>query len=520
MAAPTQQFNTSKGGFAATIRHTLNMVSGKDVANYTLLFMDPTDKHPAGSHESIFNPSIVLGRGGNCQVKYDDRYKTVSREHACIAASGGKHIIFHNPSAKNPTLVNGTAVSDSQDLNNGDEVQLSNDGPRFRYNTAEIKSSTMGLTSRMGIALSQATKPYKRAMIVMFIALLAALCFGGFNLYKNIRLDNVSAANTTKVEGLLNEKIVLSNQIAELEQKENVNSEKVQSLKNKLNKTEKNLEDYKNETAQINAANQGGNTTATTNFDNIPWNDIYYIYAQKIEITINGELSVLDARANNPWNKSANIWGGTGFLTVGGKFITARHVVQPWRYPNNVLFNQISAMESKGGSVNVIFEALSRTGDKFNFTSKNIQFDDSRDEMVNSKFEIDGQEVEFIKKEKTEYSSDWAYVEFGNRKGTIKLNTGLSKSLKTGSSIYPVGFSNTKMHQPTSNDLKQLISNCMVIQDELTNGLIKVSGGGFGQGNSGGPVFANVNGQFQAIGIVSAGLGTQANVIVPVVNIW
>ena len=208
-------------------------------------------------------------------------------------------------------------------------------------------------------------------------------------------------------------------------------------------------------------------------------------------------------------------------MTTTGRFVTARHVVQPWRFPDNGIFDAISALESRGAMVNVVFEALSQSGDKFNFSSNNIKFDDSKDKFV--ELQIDngnGEKVSITKKERSEIASDWAYVDFGNRKGTIKLNNGLSKSLKSGSKLYPVGFSYTEMLQPSSDELKPLLSECMVAQNGLTDGLINATARGFGQGNSGGPVFAFVNGEFQAVGIVSHGLGAEIGIIVPVVNIW
>ena len=261
MAAQTQHFNSSKGDFASTIRHTLNMMSGKDVANYTLLFMDSTEKHPAGSHDTIFNPSIILGRGGNCQIKYDDRYKTVSREHACIAAGNGGHIVFHNPSAKNPTLVNGTPVNDSQPLKNGDEIKLSNDGPRLRYNTSAVKASTMGFTSRMGVALSQATKPYKRAILGMFIALIVALGFTGYSVYNSMNVSNESNKLAKQISTQKLESQALESKINSLSSSGDESTAEMAKLKNKLNQSEDNLDVLKK---QIESSNTGLSGTGSS----------------------------------------------------------------------------------------------------------------------------------------------------------------------------------------------------------------------------------------------------------------
>jgi len=553
MAAPTQQFNSSKGDFASTIRHTINMISGKDVANYSLLFMDPTEKHPAGSHETIFNPSIILGRGGNCQIKYDDRYKTVSREHACIGASNGSHIIFHNPSAKNPTLVNGVPVADSQPLKNGDEIKLSNDGPRLRYNTSQVKSSTMGFTSRMGVALSQATKPYKRAMITMFIGLLGALGFSGYTAYKGIALKEKSDQNEMMVQTLQSEKNRQQNALDKLESSGSKNVAEIRRLKKGIKEAEDKIKDMEENptvivqkpTQPANSNASGGSTPAINNglaspsamtggtntpfsptnpvltsgrmtADDIPYDDIYYIYAQKLEYTLDGQLFVIDARTKE--NDRAGIFGGTGFLTDDGKFITARHVIQPWRYPDNGLFDDISALEARGNKVLIRFEALSKTGDKFTFTSDDAIIDDSKDEAVTRELNFMGMTVTEKTKMRAELASDWAFIKYNYRKGSISLNAPLSKSLKAGSKLFAVGYSYTEALQPQSKDLSPLLSSTDVAQTGLINGNINTTNRNFGPGNSGGPVFAFHNGKYYAVGIVSHGLGSEIGILVPIIN--
>ena len=535
MSAPTKQFQNNKADFRSTVRHTMNMVTGKNVSSYTLLFMDATSKNPAGSHETIFNPSIILGRGGNCQIKYDDRYNTVSREHACIAVDGNNFMLFHNPDAKNPTIVNGEPIGDSYELQNGDEIKLSFDGPRMRFNTSNLKPSSMGLTSRLGVAMSQATRPFRRAITILSILLIAALVFAGYNLYKNIKLDKSSEVTNQRLIELQSTNASLTNQISTLESDGAASTDEIESLKKQLAKNNEKIKKIEGQT-NLNRTLLNENKTAArkndlekakkvsdqakVSFDNLPKKDIYYIYATKLEFTIDGELQVLDARENNLWNKGGNVWGGTGFLTVGGKFITARRVLQPWRFPN-AMWQQLSAIEAKGASISVVFEAISKTGNKFNFTTKNAVFDDSKDEFVSSDLELEnGEIVSISKKQKTDDASDWAIVFVGDKSGTIKLYSELSESLKSDSKIYSVGIINKDASlNPNSDNLNSVVSESIIVKEGLTNGLINSVVNGFAQGNSGGPVFTYINGEFQVIGIISQGLEEGKGIIIPVANI-
>lgn len=210
MAAKTEQFQSSGSNFGSTIRQSFNLIRGKDVPNYTLLFMSPTKKQPAGTTETIFMPNIVIGRGAKCHVRYSDDNKTVSREHASISANGSQFVLNHNPGAKNPTLVNGGPISGPHMLRNGDEIQFSYDGPKVRFNTSQVKSSTIGLTSRLGSAVGQALQPYKKAVRILGALLIASLAFGGYNLYQNKQLGDT----VQEQQYLLDEK---SNEIADLD---------------------------------------------------------------------------------------------------------------------------------------------------------------------------------------------------------------------------------------------------------------------------------------------------------------
>jgi hypothetical protein len=211
-------------------------------------------------------------------------------------------------------------------------------------------------------------------------------------------------------------------------------------------------------------------------------------------------------------------WTGTGFLLSDGKFVTARHVIQSWRYikgegkdPESLLM--ANAAELLGGKVHAEFRASSPSGKSFSFTNEQVKFDDSPDKP--GIVLMDGEPVKV--KYALPNATDWAYVQTKTL-SEVNANPTLAKNLKAGRELYILGYSYGKALQ-NKGLVKPLFSKAVVAQDGLTGNLINVTNRNFAQGNSGGPVFALNNGKFEVVGIVSAGLGSEVGLIVPVNNL-
>ncbi len=90
---------------------------------------------------------------------------------------------------------------------------------------------------------------------------------------------------------------------------------------------------------------------------------------------------------------------------------------------------------------------------------------------------------------------------------------------KVGTPVHILGFSyGQNLQGRTPNPL---YSDSKIAKDGLTEGLIILTDRNFGPGNSGGPVFffdteANT---YKVIGIVSAGIGSEIGIIVPISQI-
>ena len=589
MSAKTQTFQSAGSNLRDTVNQTMNMIRGKDVAGYTLYFIDGTSKQPAGSSDNIFMPHVTIGRGPKCHIKFGESYKTVSREHASISAEGSTHVLNHNPNATNPTLVNNQPISGPYYLKNGDEIQFSMQGPRIRYNIQSTpKASSMGLTSRIGSAVGQAVKPYKRGLSILGVLLLGSMAFGGYTFIegqetKEELVETNEELGKTKIEltetkqkqkenetQLRENQDKLTNSEEELqalqdkyekESEENVKARKElerkiinernrqKDLERRLKENEKLSEEYRVKVDKLKYGDSNSTQSVTSDenkketisndessesfngqvdFDKLPTDDVYYIYATQIEYTYGGKLEVKKR------DERGGIFCGTGFLTNDNLFITARHNFQPYRFftDQDALF--WSEVEAKGGRIITTFKAENEKGDSFTFNTKRADYNDASDklyqyiydrkikkyrEYTNEDSDAGLESESFKHKMNTNNSSDWAFVRVLDRKGTLVYDRELSKSLNMGTPLYSLGFTYGEKAQSVNSGLSPLFSETKVAQSGLVNGVINTSVVGFGPGNSGGPVFAEKNGKYVVVGIVSGGLGSQLGVITPIANV-
>lgn len=99
--------------------------------------------HKVGESQEIIVDNIELGRDSHCQVRFDESFKTVSRHHAAILRDGDMWKLVQL-SKTNTTFLNGRPVKDEWYLQNGDEIQLSVNGPKLGFIIPTGKKSTVG----------------------------------------------------------------------------------------------------------------------------------------------------------------------------------------------------------------------------------------------------------------------------------------------------------------------------------------------------------------------------------------
>ena len=136
----------------------MTVLRGGNVAAYTLEYLSPGRRKKIGAFETVLMPFAEIGRAGSCIVQFGDDYPTVSRKHAAIERRGNDYFLIHL-SQTNPTLLNGVPVEKESVIKNGDEIQLSMEGPKLRFNATPTGTANMGFTRKIGLVTKQAIKP-------------------------------------------------------------------------------------------------------------------------------------------------------------------------------------------------------------------------------------------------------------------------------------------------------------------------------------------------------------------------
>lgn len=396
--------------------------NGSGRTYYILEHKTSSKYHSAGESQKIIIDQVELGRDASCQVRFDESFETVSRKHAAIVRDGNNWQLVHL-SNSNPTLVNGRPIQGVYYLQSGDEIQLSEGGPRLGFIQPQGRqglTSSIRLTERMNLFRQQALRPYRRAIWALSIlVVLVALGFGAWN-YK-LGLDNKALrhemalyqaqvdslgfekARLDEMEQRLTEQLAanpddqdLKAQLGEVQKERvrvvyayNTASQKLSSTKSKY--AEYSYDDEEEDmpvSAHIDKDNIRNSTSSEINepslstsetlasssvsSDNIVsyYNDIYTLKVKKITLEYGGV-------SHDPGIATSQLVVGTGFV-VNGNFITARSNLQPWVYRNvyeddwrRVLAEYVAA----GFKVIIDFEAYSTRGSGHPLRFSNTQFD-------------------------------------------------------------------------------------------------------------------------------------------------
>lgn len=495
MSQPTQTYKRSLAGSVGAGLSSVFNAGGRTY--YILEHKVSSQYHRAGEAQEIIVDQIEIGRDPKCQVQFDENFKTVSRRHAAIVRDGDnwKLVPLSNT---NQTFLNGHPVANEWYLQNGDEIQLSVNGPKLGFIVPtgnKSKTGSIALSRRLSLFRQQALKPYKTAMAVM-ATLIVLLIAGGITFgVMDHKQDVATAALHQSQIDAANEQLQAAITASEQQQ------EQIKKMQKDYANLQKKLKDIDSPSAtNANKRVSGSNTTNKTIAACEP--SVYFVLMRKIVLTYEGQTKTFE-----------NVGAGTGFLLNDGRFITARHVVEPWMYPTNendevnLLCNAIA---HNGGKVVCHLEAYSPTGKKLTFQSTNARINRSSD---NSQV-IDG--VRFVTASLD--ASDYAYFRTNETSG-LPYDNALSRRLPVQAKLtvlgYPMGIG---ANSPT--DIHPIYSEAVVAREGLQNGLILTTATTFEHGNSGGPVFATTtDGELIVVGIVSAGAGRSTGFVVPIASI-
>lgn len=497
MAQPTQTYKHSLAGSVGAGVSSIFKANGKSY--YILEHKVSSKYHRAGEAQEIIVDQIEIGRDPKCAVQFDESFQTVSRKHAAIVRDGQNWKLIQL-STTNKTFLNGKPIQNQWYLQSGDEIQLSVNGPKLGFILPTGKKSTVasiGLSRRLSLFRQQALRPYKTAMTVLSTIILLLICGGiALGIWGKRQIDIMS-----EIIAQYREQInYISQQNSELAQ--------IIAQQDSINK----IIEKRNKELDIKLRNMP-KTQPTANIASLIQQvkpSVYYIMTHVCYDDQNDETKEVKELAS----------AGTGFLLDNGTFVTARHCVEPWLYStfSNETSLQINATnEEYKNAYYTIIEAVNINGDVMILHGPQFSIDRSKDQ-IKTFADDKGNNVKLrIAKDNGRYgekimgSTDWATVKVDVegktlKKGNISIDKNLSTSLTAGTEVHVLGFpasigvldakNSSKIAEPIYNNMK-------VARDGLNDsGLIMVSQG-VAHGNSGGPVFALVNGQLKAIAVVS-----------------
>lgn len=497
MAQPTNYKRTVGGSVGSGMKSVFN---SKGRRFYILEHKVSSKHHKAGESQRIIVDEIEIGRDPRCQVRFDDQFPTVSRRHAAIVRDGDNWKLIHL-SKTNPTYLNGHKVDKEWYLQNGDEIQLSTNGPKLGFiapagDKGLVK--TIGMTARLNLFRQQALRPYKTAVAILGIFLLLGCGVGAFFLHelyeKNKAQAELIASNEKRhSEALASRDSMLT---AATKDRERLNTE-LHNLRGQVGKV-RNAQ--RNIAVSSGAINNGAISACLPN--------VFFLYPTSIDVTLpDGTSGSIDC------NRETVSWSGTGFLLDNGTFVTARHVIEPWSYwfnggqPDESLFD-LNQVMNNGGKVRAHFEAISSSGKHLRLTSDQFAMNKSGDRKQRND---EGLVISLAVAD----NNDYAYARTG-QSGGLPFDRQASTSLDRGTKLFTLGFPfGIGANSPSS--INPVSSSSTVGLDGLDHGVIMTSEATFESGCSGGPaLIMDKNGKYTVVGIISATAGRNTGFIVPI----
>lgn len=445
--------------------------------------------HKAGESQEIIVDNIELGRDSHCQVRFDESFKTVSRHHAAIVREGDMWKLVQL-SKTNTTFLNGRPIKDEWYLQNGDEIQLSVNGPKLGFIVPSGKKSTVGsigLTRRLSLFRQQALRPYKTAITCLSIILVVAI--GALGTWNYFLREDLSAHS-----------VMLAEQI----DANKANKAKADSLANELVANNEKMKGYEDKIADMTKKVASANARAAA-----AWKK-----AQETTTVgpSSGELSEASKQTyfcitglylNGECVMAAS---GTAFLLDDGRLITAQHCVNPYYFldrsdENSLILNAIMVQNPQ--AVTCKFIAVSPNGDRIekSFAPDNCPFNMVYSLETLGTIDVSGQPYA-IKMANFSSKNDWATLRVG-KSGGLSFDNSKSTSLPINTHLnilgYPKGVGAENL-----NNVSPINSESSVAREGLdTDGCILLSNSETDHGNSGGPVFAKLDGKFVVIGILT-----------------
>lgn len=500
-----QTYKRSMSGSVGSGMKSLFGSSGRRF--YTLEHKVSSKYHKAGECQQIIVDQIELGRDPKCQVRFDESFNTVSRRHAAIVRDGDNWKLVQL-SQTNSTYLNGRKVEKEWYLQNGDEIQLSTNGPKLGFiatpgDKGLVKS--IGLTARLNLFRQQALRPYKRALVSLSCLLVLVIVGSIFG------FREISVVNKELKRQIADSKEYIDKLEKEFAKRTVEFDEQMAAFIATMEKIKKDAainEDRMKKTMDSMRRELGISSEEIEKY----FKNIYYIQTVGYELHLDG--------GNEMWlcGDGAPGWSGTGFLLNDNKFVTARHVVEGWNYDLStdefIFLNKLSNL----GRLVAHYIAVSPSGETLQFTDKYFTLNNRNDKFMHDE---DGSQYSYAGGSREDDYAYADYIEIGGKNNSdgLKYDVDLSRKLKQSTKLAILGFP-FGLGANAIDDIEPLYSKAEVSKRGLDNGVIVTTDTGFEHGNSGGPVLCyDANGNVVVIGIVSAGIGNSTGFVVPISKI-
>ena len=465
--------------------------------------------HRAGEFQEIIVDQIELGRDPHCQVRFDDseKFRTVSRRHAAIVRDGDNWKLVQL-STTNKTFLNGVPVEKEWFLQNGDEIQLSVNGPKLGFIVPQGDKATtksIGLSRRLSLFRQQALRPYKTAMWILAVLLVLAIGAGAYFIVKgnqqNEELREKLTADSIYWDSVNKSKDALIDEAAKQIKSQGM---KIRVLEKKMRKPGAHAT-----TATATDTQSGGNTESISEPISEPTQDdiidnssfpeksnVFFMYVKAYELEYDGETYVMEPGDQVFFDDDTvevSMWTATGFLLDDGKFVTAHHCVEGWLFAETK-WDLYLAKFVKAGAMKV--------------NAKLVAMNNSTRIELNSKNAHCG-------KGNSVGPTDYAWFQT-DKTGGCRYDQEISNNLKTGTELLIYGFPHAMGVDMNSHDITPIQGAGTVAKDGLERGCILVGKKSFESGHSGSPVFlVDKNGTHTVVGIVSGGT-TNFGMLVPI----
>lgn len=494
MSQPTQRYKRTLKG---SIGSGMQSLMGSERRFYILEHKVSSKYHKAGENQQIIVDQIELGRASTCQVRFDESFSTVSRRHAAIVKDGDNWKLVQL-SQTNSTFLNGHRIEKEWYLQNGDEIQLSVNGPKMGFITLAGKKGTvgsLGLTRRLSLFRQQALRPYKYAIVAL--SCLLVLAVGGLGTW-----------NYMLHQSLVNQSKSLAEQIIAAKG----NKHLVDSLTQELAKVNAELVGTNERVKTISRQRASGGKTrvfapSSSAESSSAKADITQCYPYVYLVEVNFELD----------GKVYDGWSGTGFLLSNGYFVTAQHCIH-W---DDYGLKKVKGEDGKeqvaidpeaaatilnvayySNNLKMIMTCTSTTDQfKIEYTYGNMPFRLGSIKPNVFSFDYEGASYVIATHNKGYNSSaDWACIKT-DRKGGLDFDSSYSMNMPPQVTLHILGF-------PANQGTRSPIySSTVTARKGLeSNGIIKTSNYDADHGNSGGPVMVEKNGKYKVIGILSGGV--------------